>query len=216
MFRMVRARFPIILAVGPGLLSCENRAPPRSVTIRRRRCMMISPEPGVRMGAEVRRFRPRPSVSAALEATRRFFESELEALGWETQRQEFEERTPRSKTASSTCGPIPRRRHVGPSAAARRWFALRHEGVQRHRVCRANDGASGNAVMLELARVTSQRPDWRSKSNWLFSTARRPWSIIRLRMDFTAAAITRNSSAPSRPPRARRWQSSSTWSATAN
>jgi glutaminyl-peptide cyclotransferase len=104
-------------------------------------------------------FGPRASGSAALEKTRAIFEVELAAMGWETQRQSFEEATPRGKIAFVNL----RARFPGGDT----WQRAVPLVVGSHYDTKffpnlifvgANDGASGNAVMLELARISATRP----------------------------------------------------------
>ncbi|MGI8605268.1 MAG: M28 family peptidase [Verrucomicrobiales bacterium] len=109
--------------------------------------------------AKIVGFGPRPSGSAALEKTRGFFEDELKALGWETRRQAFEDATPRGRIKFVNV----RARFPGgdtwsrgvPLVAASHYDTKHFSNVI---FAGANDGASGNALMLELARITAARP----------------------------------------------------------
>jgi glutaminyl-peptide cyclotransferase len=105
-------------------------------------------------------FGPRPSGSAALEKTRTFLETELRAIGWETRRQKFEDATPRGKLTFVNL----RARFPGGDA----WQRTVPLVVGSHYDTKffanlifvgANDGASGNAVMLELARITASHAE---------------------------------------------------------
>jgi hypothetical protein len=147
--------------MGAGLLSCgEPRATPLRYDPARAVHNDFSGARAFEWAEKIVAMGPRPSGSAALESTRRFFESELAALGWETRRQEFEDRTPRGKGVFVNL----RARFPGGDTWARPLSLV----VASHYDTKAfgdiafvgaNDGASGNAVMLELARITARRPD---------------------------------------------------------
>jgi len=107
-------------------------------------------------------FGPRPSGSDALEKTRQFLEAELKALGWETRRQSFEDTTPRGRITFVNL----RARFTGGQSDP--WDRPTPVLVASHYDTKvftdftfvgANDGASGNAVQLELARLLAASPE---------------------------------------------------------
>jgi glutaminyl-peptide cyclotransferase len=103
----------------------------------------------------------RPAGSEALERTRQFLEKELKNLGWVTQRQSFEDTTPRGRLpfvnlrARFANGPgDPWQRPVPVLIASHYDTKFYPDFV----FVGANDGASGNAVQLEIARVMATKP----------------------------------------------------------
>ncbi len=103
---------------------------------------------------------PRPSGSAGIEKTRQFLEGELATLGWTTQRQEFEDATPRGKMKFVNI-------RARLKAGGKVWEQPAPVLVTSHYDTKAfasfafvgaNDGASGNALMLEMARVCAAQP----------------------------------------------------------
>lgn len=107
-------------------------------------------------------FGARPSGSDALEKTRQFLESELKALGWQTRRQSFEDTTPRGRITFVNL----RARFAGGQTDP--WDRPTPVLVASHYDTKifsdftfvgANDGASGNAVQLELARLLAASPE---------------------------------------------------------
>lgn len=103
---------------------------------------------------------PRPSGSTGIEKTRQFLEAELASLGWTTRRQEFDDATPRGKMkfvnvrARFKGGDDPWNRPapvlIGSHYDTKAFASFSFVG--------ANDGASGNALMLEMARVAASQP----------------------------------------------------------
>ncbi len=103
----------------------------------------------------------RPAGSEALERTRQYLEKELQNLGWVTQRQAFEDTTPRGRIpfvnlrARFAAGPgDPWLRPVPVLIASHYDTKFYTDFV----FVGANDGASGNAVQLEIARVMASSP----------------------------------------------------------
>src|SRR5690606_11465572 len=105
-------------------------------------------------------FGPRPSGSEALEKTRQYLEEELRKLGWTTTRQTFEDTTPRGKLTFVNL----RARWVGEGDPWKRRTPVvvgSHYDTKFFKDIHfvgANDGASGNGLALELARVLAQQP----------------------------------------------------------
>ncbi|MEN8097800.1 MAG: M28 family peptidase [Chloroflexota bacterium] len=100
-------------------------------------------------------FGPRPSGSLAIDETRSYFENELQSLGWTVEFQEF-------KHNGITCQNIIARLPSEPQDEAvlligahydTRWQADLDPDYPEQPVPGANDGASGTAVLLELART---------------------------------------------------------------
>jgi glutaminyl-peptide cyclotransferase len=109
-------------------------------------------------------FGPRPTGSEAWKKTRAYFTTELKKIGWETQEQIFKDKTPRGELEFANV----RARFVGTaSAPADLWSRRTPILLASHFDTKfysnltfvgANDGASGNAAMLEMARVFAERP----------------------------------------------------------
>lgn len=121
----------------------------------------ISGERALEWSKALTAFGPRPSGSEALEKTRQYVEGELKKLGWATTRQTFEDTTPRGKLTfvnlrarwAGEGDPWARRTPVVLGSHYDTKFFTDFTFVG------ANDGASGNALALELARVLTQQPD---------------------------------------------------------
>lgn len=110
-------------------------------------------------------FGPRPPGSEAIEKTRNYLTSQLEAWGWTVRRQAFTSETPRGKVEFvnlvANFGDKDRAFFlIGSHYDTKTFDAVRFVG--------ANDGGSGNGVLLELARVLAQRPDLAKKVELVF------------------------------------------------
>ncbi|MFN0126638.1 MAG: M28 family peptidase [Verrucomicrobiales bacterium] len=106
-------------------------------------------------------FGPRPSGSEALEKTRQFLEQELRRLGWATQRQSFEDTTPRGRLTFVNLRARLNSTALDPWERPTPLLIASHYDTKYYtefQFVGANDGASGNALKLELARVLSTRP----------------------------------------------------------
>ncbi len=105
-------------------------------------------------------FGPRPAGSLPLDRTRAYLESTLQGFGWQTQLQEFEAPTP--------IGPI-QFANVRARFGSADWSSQvelllgSHIDTKLYREFRfvgANDAGSSTGVLLEIARVAAQRPDF--------------------------------------------------------
>ncbi len=121
----------------------------------------VSGEKALAWARAVTAFGPRPSGSEALEKTRVYLEAELKKLGWATQRQTFEDTTPRGRLtfvnlrarwAGDGGDPWARRTPVVVGSHYDTKF------FQNITFVGANDGGSGNGLALELARLLAQQP----------------------------------------------------------
>ncbi len=100
---------------------------------------------------------PRPAGSPALERARGLIEDRLRQAGWRVERRAFEARYPDGKPRSLT-NLVASREGSRPEDLilfVTHYDTKRLEGV---RFVGANDGASGAAVLLELARALATRP----------------------------------------------------------
>lgn len=104
-------------------------------------------------------FGPRPAGSEALETSRKYLEDQLRELGWETRRQAFSAKTPEGAVEFT---------NLRARFGANRWdepvrgLFSAHYDTKRFEgfsFVGANDGGSGTAVLLELARVMRLRPE---------------------------------------------------------
>ncbi|MEM1294992.1 MAG: M28 family peptidase [Verrucomicrobiota bacterium] len=116
---------------------------------------------------------PRPSGSQAIERNRVFLEAELNSVGWETQRQDFEAETP--------IGPIKfsniRARFIGSKDPAKLWnrrayiLVGSHYDTKRYtniRFVGANDAGSSTGLLLEMARAAASRPEFAEHLELIF------------------------------------------------
>jgi hypothetical protein len=108
---------------------------------------------------------PRPPGTEAIEKTRTYLIKQLEAAGWKVERQNFSDDTPRGKTQFvnliATFG----------SQAAPSFLVCSHfdtKTFDNARFVGANDGGSSTGVLLEVARVLTERPDLASKIELVF------------------------------------------------
>jgi hypothetical protein len=130
---------------------------------------------GARAMAEVKRqvdIGPRPSGSAELELGRKHIVSVLEPLGWEVERQEFADQSPRgpikfaniiARFSADGIRPVPQ--------STQRAIICSHYDTKRFSTIRfvgANDGASSTGALLELARVLSLDPALAAKVELVF------------------------------------------------
>ena len=113
--------------------------------------------------AKLVEFGSRPAGSEALEASRKYLEAELDALGWKTQRQTFEDQTP----ANSKVTFVNLRARFAPEVADDLW--KRSYGVligshydtklyEDFEFLGANDSGSSAGALIEIARVLAERP----------------------------------------------------------
>ena len=105
---------------------------------------------------------PRPAGSAELEQARALLIASLENSGWEIERQEFSDNTPRgavkfvnliARFAADGARPVPR--------ATQRALVCSHYDTKRFSTIRfvgADDGASSTGALVELARVLALDP----------------------------------------------------------
>jgi hypothetical protein len=130
---------------------------------------------GARAMAEAKRqaeIGPRPSGSAELELGRKHIVSVLEPLGWEVERQEFTDQTPRgpikfaniiARFSADGARPVPQN--------TQRAIVCSHYDTKRFSTIRfvgANDGASSTGALLEFARVLSLDPALAAKVELVF------------------------------------------------
>ena len=121
---------------------------------------------------------PRPAGSAALDAERRLLTSDLESSAWEVESDPFEAASPTglipavnliARFSADGARPVPRVPYSILIIAAydtRAFSNIRFVG--------ANDGASGPAILLELARVLSLNPRIAEKIELLLADASEP------------------------------------------
>lgn len=121
----------------------------------------VSGEKSLAWAQAITAFGPRPAGSEALEKTRQFIESELKKIGWVTERQTFEDTTPRGRLTFVNL----RARFAGgdpnPWQRTTPLLIASHYDTKyftEFAFVGANDGASGNGLKLELARVLATSP----------------------------------------------------------
>lgn len=130
---------------------------------------------GERAFVEVRKqvqIGPRPSGSPEIEKARKLIVAALQAHGWDTERQEFTDVTPRGEVkfaniiarfSATTARPAP--------ANTQRAIVCSHFDTKRFSTIRfvgANDSASSTGALLELARVLALDPVLASKVELVF------------------------------------------------
>ncbi len=103
-------------------------------------------------------FGSRPSGSPALERTREYLVSRLQAVGWTVERQTFTDLTPRGPVEFTNLIA----RFKGDDAATPRAILCTHYDTKvfdDFRFVGANDGGSGTGALLEAALVLAMEPD---------------------------------------------------------
>ncbi|MCB1204148.1 MAG: M28 family peptidase [Verrucomicrobiae bacterium] len=104
-------------------------------------------------------FGPRPAGSEALEHSRQYLEKELAALKWSVRRQTFTEKTPVGEVEFTNL-----RARFGEEAweTTVEGLLCSHYDTKRYEQIEfvgANDGGSSTGLLVELARVLSERPE---------------------------------------------------------
>lgn len=178
--RRFRWRAPGLLVVATvaaalGLLAaagCGNAAGPAATARSAPRAELWKEFSGARALAHVEKlvaFGPRPSGSAALEQSRGYLQTQLQAAGWTVERQTFTARTPR--------GPLEFvnliARHSSSDAGAVRALVCSHYDTKRFddpgvRFVGANDAGSSTGALVELARVLALDPGFARKFELVF------------------------------------------------
>jgi glutaminyl-peptide cyclotransferase len=109
---------------------------------------------------------PRPAGSEALEKTRAYITQQLKGAGWTISRQTFTAQTPRGAvTFANLIADWP-----GSKASSKFLFCAHYDTklFETFRFVGANDGASGTAVLLELARVLATESRLASRCQLVF------------------------------------------------
>lgn len=161
----------------------EPRAPPPVAKAAPKAKVSTAPPPseiwkefsGEKAFAEVKRqveLGPRPCGSAEIEKARRLVATALESFGWEIERQEFTDTTPR--------GPVKFVNLIGRFSAdgarpvsrqTQRAIVCSHYDTKRFSTIRflgANDGASSTGALIELARALALDPALAAKIELVF------------------------------------------------
>jgi glutaminyl-peptide cyclotransferase len=112
-------------------------------------------------------FGPRPPASDAIEKSRAYIDNQLRLAGWQVERQEFTDDTPRGKVRFvNLIAQFPGQKNAAP------FFLLcSHYDTKTFdniRFVGANDGGSSTGLLLELARVLGQHPDLAAKIELVF------------------------------------------------
>lgn len=115
---------------------------------------------------------PRPSGSVDIEKARKHITDVLESLGWEVERQEFTDQTPRgpmkfvnliARFSADGARPVP--------TNTQRAILCSHYDTKRFSTIKfvgANDGASSTGALLEMARVLALDPALAAKIELVF------------------------------------------------
>lgn len=141
----------------PPVASPRPKLPPPPAEIWK----LFSGEKALELARQQVEFGPRPAGSAEVLKARDHIVATLRAVGWQTEIQEFTDKTPR--------GPIKFynviARHSGegsmPSLATQKAILCSHYDTVRFSTIRfvgANDGASSTGALLEIARVLAMDP----------------------------------------------------------
>ena len=109
---------------------------------------------------------PRPPGTEAIEKCRMYLTKQLETFGWKVTRQVFTDNTPRGKIEFVNLIATFAGKESAPS-----FLVCSHYDTKFFDTARfvgANDGGSSTGVLLELARVLTQRPDLARKAELVF------------------------------------------------
>jgi hypothetical protein len=112
-------------------------------------------------------FGPRPSASDAIEKSRAYIDDQLRLAGWQVERQEFTDDTPRGKVRFVNLVA----RFSSPNNTAPFFLLCSHYDTKTFdniRFVGANDGGSSTGLLLELARVLGQHPTLAAKVELVF------------------------------------------------
>ena len=112
---------------------------------------------------------PRTPGSDALEKSRSYTERQLRDSGWEVNRQQFSDDTPRGKTTFVNL--IARFRGKQKATATPSFLLCSHYDTKIFddvRFVGANDGGSSTGLLIELARVLADNPALASKVELVF------------------------------------------------
>ena len=111
-------------------------------------------------------FGPRPPGTEAIEKTRKFLTTQLEASGWKVERQVFSDETPRGKVEFANLIATFPAKDSKPA-----FLVCSHYDTKTFDTARfvgANDAGSSTGALLELARVLAERPDLAGKVELVF------------------------------------------------
>src|SRR5256714_2546385 len=110
---------------------------------------------------------PRPPASDAIEKSRAYIDNQLRLAGWQVERQEFTDDTPRGKVRFvNLIARFPAQKN-----AASTFLLCSHYDTKTFdsiRFVGANDGGSSTGLLLELARVLGQDPNLAAKIELVF------------------------------------------------
>ena len=109
---------------------------------------------------------PRPAGSEAIEKTRIYLTTQLELSGWKVERQAFADETPRGKVEFVNLIATFGGKESAPSFLLCSHFDTKT--FDNARFVGANDGGSNTGLLLELARVLTERPDLARKVQLVF------------------------------------------------
>ena len=112
-------------------------------------------------------FGPRPSGSDAIEKSRHYIEDQLRRYGWHVTRQAFTEDTPRGKVRfANLIAEFPAQGKAAPVfLLCSHYDTKMFDAIQ---FVGANDGGSSTGLLLELARVIGQHPNFAAKIELVF------------------------------------------------
>jgi Zn-dependent M28 family amino/carboxypeptidase len=118
-------------------------------------------------------FGPHPPGSEQIEKCRGYIEKYLQSCGWTVDRQPFTEQTPQGKIQFvNLLARFPRSGgHSNTQTAGPSFLLCSHYDTKLFDTIRfvgANDGGSSSGLLLELARVLSQHPDYAAQIELVF------------------------------------------------
>lgn len=160
---------PSLLVLGLALAACDGTSEPASDAGSSKLWEKFSGEKALHHVERLVELGPRPSGSEAIERSRVYITEELKKVGWNVVRQTFTDSTPRGPMMFENLIATFGETKNGTKPAS--FILCSHYDTKFFETevfVGANDGGSGNAVLLEMARVLALRPELAARVQLVF------------------------------------------------